>query len=149
MSGKTPGYIPPSISECSLVGYEGRPEMGCRPAIESRAQRSGAPSAQPRCAKNQFRWPKCPLRVVDDQTTAIRELTLCVSMHPFAVCQRWQFPSSAHFHPWSGRILRPQRGGSPPWFGLHADNFGGLPLEQLPRRSGTIGVTGGCGEACG
>jgi hypothetical protein len=86
---------------------------------------------------------------VDDLTTAIRELTLCVSMHPFAVCQRWQFPSNAHFHPWSGRILRPQRGGSPPWFGLHADNFGGLPLEQLPRRSGTIGVTGGCGEACG
>src|ERR1700722_14543907 len=86
---------------------------------------------------------------VDDQTTAIRELTLCVSMHPFAVCQRWQFPSNAHFHPWSGRILRPQRGGSPPWFGLHADNFGGLPLEQLPRRSGTIDVTGGYGEACG
>jgi len=92
---------------------------------------------------------KMSLRVVDDQPTAIRELTLCVSMHPFAVCQRWQFPSSAHFHPWSGRILRPQRGGSPPWFGLHADNFGGLPLEQLPRRSGTIDVTGGYGEACG
>jgi hypothetical protein len=30
MSGKTPGNIPPSISECSLVGCEGRPEMGCR-----------------------------------------------------------------------------------------------------------------------
>ena len=88
MSGKTPGNIPPSISECSLVGCKARPKTSRRPAIESRAQKSGAPSAQPRCAKNQFSWPKCPLRVVDDQTTTIRELTLCVSMHPFAVFQR-------------------------------------------------------------
>jgi hypothetical protein len=39
MSGKTLGNIPQSISECSLVGCEGRPEMGFRPAIESRTQR--------------------------------------------------------------------------------------------------------------
>jgi hypothetical protein len=46
-------------------------------------------------------------------------------------------------------VSGPQWGGSPPWFGLHADNFGRLLLEQLPCRSGTTGVRGGCGEACG
>jgi DDE superfamily endonuclease len=42
------------------------------------------------------------------------------------------------------RLMIP--GTSPPWFGLHADNFGRLPLEQLSSRSRTTGIEGGAAK---
>jgi hypothetical protein len=109
------------------VGTTSRPERKCPTpmlvvspgrspncyAMKADRSEHGGRSGTPRPGHGEEGFP-----AVLSQTKTIRELTLYnVGSYPF------------DFHSWSRRISGPERGGSLPWFGLHADNFGRLPLE--------------------